>query len=42
MKARQGTTACEGVAVPIDKLDDLVASHLEDVHQKPGSPRTRR
>jgi site-specific DNA recombinase len=29
MKARQGPTACEGMAVPMDKLDDLVASHLE-------------
>ncbi len=30
MKARQGPTACEGMAVPMDKLDELVASHLED------------
>ncbi len=30
MKARQGPTACEGIAVPMDKLDDLVASHIED------------
>jgi site-specific DNA recombinase len=30
MKARQGPTACDGVAVPMEKLDDLVASHLED------------
>ena len=30
MKARQGPTACEGLAVPMDKLDELVASHLED------------
>lgn len=29
MKARQGPTACAGMAVPMDKLDDLVASHLE-------------
>jgi len=29
MKARQGPTACEGMAVPMDKLDDLVADHLE-------------
>jgi hypothetical protein len=28
-KARQGPTGCEGMAVPMDKLDDLVASHLE-------------
>jgi hypothetical protein len=25
MKARQGPKACEGIAVPMDKLDDLVA-----------------
>src|SRR5208283_4417930 len=30
MKARQGPTACEGMAVPMEKLDDLVASHMED------------
>ncbi|UDQ91544.1 recombinase family protein [Xanthobacter autotrophicus] len=30
MKARQGPTACEGITVPMDKLDDLVASHLEE------------
>jgi hypothetical protein len=30
MKARQGPTACEGMAAPMDKLDDLVARHLED------------
>ena len=29
-KARQGPTGCEGMAVPMGKLDDLVASHLED------------
>src|SRR5205809_1803016 len=29
MKARQGPTACEGMAVPMDKLDNLVADHLE-------------
>ena len=29
MKARQGPTACEGMAVPMEKLDDLVADHLE-------------
>lgn len=29
MKARQGPTACTGMAVPMEKLDDLVASHLE-------------
>ena len=28
-KARQGPTGCEGMAVPMEKLDDLVASHLE-------------
>ncbi len=30
MKARQGPTACTGMAVPMEKLDDLVASHLEE------------
>lgn len=30
MKARQGPAACAGMAVPMEKLDDLVASHLED------------
>ena len=30
MKARQGPAACEGMAMPMEKLDDLVASHLED------------
>ena len=29
MKARQGPTACEGMAVPMEKLDDLVVNHLE-------------
>ncbi len=29
-KARQGPTGCEGMAVPMEKLDDLVASHLEE------------
>ncbi|CDO35846.1 recombinase family protein [Novosphingobium sp. KN65.2] len=29
MKARQGPTACSGMAVPMEKLDDLVADHLE-------------
>jgi site-specific DNA recombinase len=29
-KARQGPTGCEGMAVPMEKLDDLVAGHLED------------
>ena len=29
MKARQGPTACEGMAVPMEKLDDLIATHLE-------------
>ena len=29
-KARQGQTGCEGRSIPMDKLDDLVASHLED------------
>lgn len=30
MKARLGPTACAGMAVPMEKLDDLVASYLED------------
>ena len=29
MKARQGPTACEGMAVPMEKLDGLVVNHLE-------------
>src|SRR3546814_3226676 len=29
MKARQGPTACTGMAVPMEKLDDLVVNHLE-------------
>jgi site-specific DNA recombinase len=29
MKARQGPTACEGMAVPMEKLDNLVVNHLE-------------
>jgi hypothetical protein len=29
MKARQGPTACTGMAVPMQKLDDLVANHLQ-------------
>jgi site-specific DNA recombinase len=29
-KARQGATACTGMAVPMEKLDDLVARHLEE------------
>ncbi|MFC5508146.1 recombinase family protein [Bosea massiliensis] len=28
-KARQGKTGCEGRSIPMDKLDDLVADHLE-------------
>ena len=28
-KARQGPTSCSGMTVSMDKLDDLVASHLE-------------
>jgi site-specific DNA recombinase len=30
MKARQGPIACTGMAVPMEKLDDLVAGHLEE------------
>lgn len=29
-KARQGATGCEGRSIRMDKLDHLVASHLED------------
>ena len=29
-KARQGPTACNGMTVPMEKLDALVAGHLED------------
>ncbi len=29
-RARQGPTGCEGMAIPMEKLDDLVASHLKD------------
>uniref|UniRef100_E6VP48 Resolvase domain n=1 Tax=Rhodopseudomonas palustris (strain DX-1) TaxID=652103 RepID=E6VP48_RHOPX len=29
-KARQGKTGCSGRSFPMDKLDDLVASHLEE------------
>ncbi|MBO0664094.1 recombinase family protein [Jiella sp. CQZ9-1] len=29
MRARQGPTTCTGMAVPMEKLDDLVADHLE-------------
>ncbi|RJE83105.1 recombinase family protein [Paracoccus onubensis] len=28
-RARKGPTACEGMSVPMEKLDDLVAGHLE-------------
>ncbi|MEQ1509283.1 MAG: recombinase family protein [Sphingopyxis sp.] len=30
VKARQGPTACTGMAVPMEKLDDLIARHLEE------------
>ncbi|GAA4824015.1 recombinase family protein [Sphingosinicella ginsenosidimutans] len=29
-KARQGPTACEGMAVRMDKLDELIVTHLEE------------
>ncbi|MFT3939312.1 recombinase family protein [Rhodopseudomonas sp.] len=29
-KARQGKTGCEGRSIPMDKLDHLVANHLEE------------
>jgi site-specific DNA recombinase len=30
IKARQGETGCKGRSIPMEKLDNLVASHLED------------
>jgi site-specific DNA recombinase len=30
MKARQGTTACEGMTVAMERMDDLVAHHLSE------------
>ncbi len=30
IKARQGETGCKGRSIPMDKLDCLVASHIED------------
>ena len=30
IKARQGSTGCKGRSIPMDKLDDIVARHLED------------
>ncbi len=30
IKARQGETGCKGRAIPIDKLDNMVVSHIED------------
>src|SRR5690606_16235251 len=30
IKARQGPTACDGMAVPMEKLDELVVDHLEE------------
>ena len=30
IKARQGETGCKGRAIPMDKLDGLVAAHIED------------
>ena len=29
-KARQGKTGCKGRTIPMDKLDDLVANHMEE------------
>ena len=29
-KARQGKTRCDGRTIPIDKLNDLIASHLQE------------
>lgn len=30
IKARQGGTACKGRSIPMDKLDNLVAGHIEE------------
>ena len=30
IKARQGETGCKGRSIPMEKLDNLVASHIED------------
>ena len=30
IKARQGETGCKGRAIPMDKLDNMVVSHIED------------
>jgi len=30
IKARQGETGCKGRSIPMEKLDNLVAGHLED------------
>jgi site-specific DNA recombinase len=30
IKARQGETGCKGRSIPMEKLDDLVAGHIED------------
>ena len=30
IKARQGETGCKGRSIPMDKLDNLVAGHIED------------
>lgn len=35
-KARQGKTGCEGRSIPMDRLDQLVASHLEERLLQPG------
>jgi len=34
-KARQGPTACTGMTVPMEKLDDLIAKNLEDELLRP-------
>lgn len=30
IKARQGETGCKGRSIPMDRLDDIVACHIED------------
>ncbi|WP_234682348.1 recombinase zinc beta ribbon domain-containing protein [Bradyrhizobium monzae] len=39
-KARQGKTGCEGRIFPMDKLDDLIASHLEERLLRPDRLKT--
>ncbi len=40
IKARQGETGCKGRSIPMEKLDDLVAGHIES-GVKSATPRVR-